>query len=416
MRGKRTWVGLSLGIAATLVLASCANIEDSEIQHRGDDLPTLTSNLPAPRAEGCTVGLDASEIDAKSFVKDYEELYFYNAYERDDFAIVSDDGSKTRIGPYNYWLFEASLEYFNAFRPSSSREVSLTDKVVTPEDLDLIVDALCNLEDGTGNLRQLSVAAQNAVGGISDFGGMAINTPNFPFIETGRTVLEAPSPAGLEHYTKYITGGGIIIVGGENVPDGALLASRDYVEYMTSVTPMWRQIFRDYSVRISLFGDSSSELPEFPNIDEPGGFAMGISDTAMTASYKWLCFPGNVDIGGNPVIHELAHTIEHIIFEDQNDTYFFSRIGPMAEAAISRGIYGDYEQNLSEGEEQNRSHLIGEYWAQSVEGYIMNGGPDFKNSHFSHEWIEENDPDMYDLITRYFPKEDFAYVETYCVE
>ena len=88
----------------------------------------------------------------------------------------------------------------------------------------------------------------------------------------------------------------------------------------------------------------------------------------------------------------------------------------MAEAAISRGIYGDFEQNLSEGEEQNRSHLIGEYWAQSVEGYIMNGGPDFKNSHFSHEWIEENDPDMYDLITRYFPKEDFAYVETYCVE
>jgi hypothetical protein len=46
---------------------------------------------------------------------------------------------------------------------------------------------------------------------------------------------------------------------------------------------------------------------------------------------------------------------------------------------------------------------------QSVEGYILNGGPDFTNSHFSHEWIEENDPDMCDLITRYFPSEDFAY-------
>jgi hypothetical protein len=46
---------------------------------------------------------------------------------------------------------------------------------------------------------------------------------------------------------------------------------------------------------------------------------------------------------------------------------------------------------------------------QSVEGYILNGGPDFTNSRFSHEWIEENDPDMCDLITRYFPSEDFAY-------
>ena len=46
---------------------------------------------------------------------------------------------------------------------------------------------------------------------------------------------------------------------------------------------------------------------------------------------------------------------------------------------------------------------------QSVEGYILNGGPDFTSSHFSHEWIEENDPDMCDLITRYFPSEDFAY-------
>ena len=35
----------------------------------------------------------------------------------------------------------------------------------------------------------------------------------------------------------------------------------------------------------------------------------------------------------------------------------------------------------------------------------MDGGPDFKNSHYSHEWIKENYPDIYDLITRYFPTE-----------
>ena len=410
-----------------MALSSCVNTEDTESRHDDNHLQIVDSNFPAhlqivdsnfpaPRAEGCLIGRDALEVDAAEFVRNYEELYFYNAFERDDFAIVSDDGSKAQIGPYNYWLLEASRKHFTAFRPSNFREVSLDDETVTPGDLDLILDALCNIEEGTGNLRQLRVAAQNAVDGISDFGGMAINTPNFPYIETGRTVIAAPSPEGLEHYTKYITGGGIIIVAGKNVPDGALLASRDYVEYMTSATPRWREIFIDYGTRISLFEGSTSSLPEFPDTDEPGGFAMGISDTAMTANYQWLCFPGNVDIGGNPVIHELAHTIEHIIFEDQNDTYFFSRIGPMAEAAISRGIYGEFEQTLADGEEQQRSHLIGEYWAQSVEGYIMDGGPEFKNSHFSHEWIEENDPDMYNLITRYFPTEEFAYMDTYCVE
>ena len=410
------FVSLSVVSLFLLVTACSAGDSMSSVDDGQNHLQVVSDNFPAPRAEGCTVGSEASEIDAKDFVADYQELFYYNSYEREDYAIVSDDGSIASIGPYNYWLFEASLEYFNAFRPSSFREVRTYDNEVTPEDLDLVVDGLCNIEDGSGNLRQLAVAAQNAVGHISDFGGMAINTANFPFIETGREVIDAPSPAGLEHYTKYITGGGIIIVAGQNVPDAALLASRDYVEYMTSATPIWRKIFRDYSTRIALFGDSAGELPEFPDSDEPGGFAMGMTDTAMTASYKWLCFPGNVDIGGNPVIHELAHTIEHIIFENQNDTYFFSRIGPMAEAAIDRGIYGEFEQTLAEGEDQDRSHLIGEYWAQSVEGYIMNGGPDFKNSHFSHEWINENDPDMFDLITRYFPTADFAYVETYCVE
>ena len=29
----------------------------------------------------------------------------------------------------------------------------------------------------------------------------------------------------------------------------------------------------------------------------------------------------------------------------------------------------------------------------------------FKDSHDTHEWIKENDPDLYDLIIRYFPTE-----------
>jgi len=404
--GKRI-IG-TFALSTLFALTACAEAGDY------GEREIVDSNFPAPRAADCSVGEFAVEIDARDFVFDFEKVYF-TALERDDFAVTSEDGSTARIGPYNYWLWEATLEHFDNFRPTEFQSVTLPGNRVTPDAIDLVLDALCNLEDGSGNLRHLRVAAQNAIGDISDFGGMAINTRNFPYIETGRKVIDSPSPEGLEHYTKYTTGGGIIIVGGDRIPDAALLASRDYVEYMTSATPEWRKIFRDYSTRISLFEGSTSTLPEFPGVDEPGGFAMGLNDAAMTANYEWLCFPGNVDIGGNPVIHELAHTIEHIIFEDQNDSYFFSRIGPMAEAAIDRGIYGNFKQNLPEGEEQNLSHLIGEYWAQTVEGYVMNGGPEFKNSHYSHDWIQENDPELYKLITRYFPTEEFDYVGSYCV-
>ena len=53
---------------------------------------------------------------------------------------------------------------------------------------------------------------------------------------------------------------------------------------------------------------------------------------------------------------------------------------------------------------ENMTHYRGEYWAITVEGYLMDQAG-CKDSHDTHEWIKENDPDLYDLITRYFPTE-----------
>ena len=60
------------------------------------------------------------------------------------------------------------------------------------------------------------------------------------------------------------------------------------------------------------------------------------------------------------------------------------------------------------GSSQDISHIVGEYWAISVEGYIMNR-PGFKRSHDTRDWIRENDPNLYELITRYFPTEDWEF-------
>ena len=51
---------------------------------------------------------------------------------------------------------------------------------------------------------------------------------------------------------------------------------------------------------------------------------------------------------------------------------------------------------------------IGEYWATTVEGYLMDRAG-FKYSHDTRDWIQANDPDLYDLIIRYFPTEPWEH-------
>ena len=202
----------------------------------------------------------------------------------------------------------------------------------------------------------------------------------------------------------------MIIVGGAAVPDEALLAAREAVVFMTSARPEFREILKRNEVRISLFGPEgdSSVLPEYPDSNEPGGFSMGMTDVSMTANAAWLCYPGNWDIGGNPVIHELAHTINHVVFEEINEVFFYERVYDLALDAINNGIYIPGEQYLGEGVQSDISNHMGEYWANSVEGYIMNR-PGFKYSHDTRDWIAENDPQLYELITRYYPTDEWEY-------
>ena len=44
----------------------------------------------------------------------------------------------------------------------------------------------------------------------------------------------------------------------------------------------------------------------------------------------------------------------------------------------------------------------------------MDGGPRFKNSHWSHDWIKTNDPKVFDLVAEYFPTEEWDYVDAHC--
>lgn len=349
-------------------------------------------------------------------IEDYLNLHAdANHKVRDNklYSYVSKSGNIARNGPFAIWHYDELKQIAKNYRPIKFKNATPPfGGTITWSHYEEFEDALCKAHYGSGTIRDVIIASHILWGRGNEWSGFAGNWESFPYIETGRKVIESPSPKGLSHYKKYITAGGVIIVGGKKVPDEAFLASYDAVMYMTSEWPGVREILKQNEARISLFYGSyrnTSVLPEYRNEREPGGFAMGLTDTSMTANASWLCFPGNWDIGGNPVIHELVHTLNHIVFELTNETYFYERIYDLALSAIERGIYGDFEQYLQDGQEQDMSHLVGEYWAISVEGYIMNRGPRFKSSHFTREWIEKNDPEVYQLIQRYFPKKEWTY-------
>ena len=398
-----------VSLAALVTLSGC--VPDSGLSSSGAPDTAPASDAPSLSAN-CGFDAQAQEVPAEEFFALLDE--HYQSRRESPFNYTSSAGEVATVGAFNYSLAENTAELMSSTTPEPFDTVRYSDWDIRWEQFVTLHTALCDHRDGKGNLKPVRLALDDIFREEPRWQGHAADWPTFAYVETGREVIPANSPEGLEHYTQYITGGGVMIVAGDDVAPEALLSAHDAVEYMTSARPEFRAILRDYHVRISLFTETAGILPEFQGEDEPGGFAMGMNDAAMTANAEWLCYPGNNVPGGNPVIHELAHTIEHIVFEHENDTDFFTQIVPLALAAIDEGSYGNYEQNLPEGTEQDTSHLVGEYWAQVVEGYIMDGGPRFKYSHWSRDWIKTNDPGVFDLVAEYFPTEDWDYVDAHC--
>jgi hypothetical protein len=366
-------------------------------------VPVIT---PWPRFKGTCpeVFPDAISIPYKEYFDGLIDGYD-GIGDRKTYSYVSPTGSVARNGPFATWYYEMSIAYASAYVPTKfDVYTGHGHPGISWQDYVDYSEVLCDAGNDETLKRRVELALDVLMDHLS-WTGHASKWDAFEYIETGANVIDAVSPRGLEHYTKYITGAGVIIVGGSEVPDGAMLQARKSVVYMTSARPEYREILQRNQARISLFGPSgdSSVLPEYPDSNEEGGFAMGMTDASMTANSGWLCYPGNIDRGGDPVIHEIVHSINHVVFEDINEVYFYERIYDLALAAIEKGIFGA----PSSMEDQNRaetSDLVGEYWAITVEGYIMDR-EGFKDSHDTREWIEENDPGLYELITRYFPTE-----------
>lgn len=311
----------------------------------------------------------------------------------------NDPNEKTQSGPVTHWFFEAAIEYEKMVSVNVFSDFILTEPeiIISYSNYLEYKQALCAAYLGDDSKTNLYIEASRLTSFGTNFSGHTANWPQFEYVETGRNIIPAPSPAGLEYYKKYTTGGGVIIVAGQNVDDQALLAARDAFIWMTSSRKEMRGILQQNHARIALFLESSAELPEFANTEgEIGGFAQTRSDATMTANATWLCYPGNLVVSANPAIHELGHTINHLIFEEVNETYWYDLIIPLANAARNSGV-------------MPVESPLGEYWAQAVEGYVMNKGDGFSSLFPTRSDIAIQHPGLYSLLTRYFPIELWDY-------
>lgn len=354
---------------------------------------------------------DKCEIFANSKEIESDEYFFILGDDIDDRHRQSkySHPSGAQNGPFQTWTYEDAVRISSEIIPEEFDKINPfeNDIGITWEKFEAFADALCFAYENGKGLRNVTITHADLMGRSSEILGFAGNWENFPYIETGAEVIESPSPEGLEFYTKYTTVSGVIIVGGPDVPDEAVLAARRSIEYQLSARPDFHQLLQESNVRISLFspdGDTS-ELPEYKDTAEIGGFAMMSIDASMTANAGWLCYEGNRDDEGDPVIHEMAHTLNHIVFEATNELYFYENIYKLAEEALENGDWEEGAQAIADG--VPLSDMIGEFFAINTENFIISNSPNLKYG--TRENIKENNPAMYELYSRYYPTEPWSY-------
>ena len=379
--------------------------ENTEVVESSDSKPSDKESAKISNLrEKCEIFANSKEIES-------DEYFFILGDDIDDRHRQSkySHPSGAQNGPFQTWTYEDAVRISSEIIPEEFDKINPfeNDIGITWEKFEAFADALCFAYENGKGLRNVTITHADLMGRRSEILGFAGNWENFPYIETGPEVIESPSPKGLEFYTKYTTVSGVIIVGGPDVPDEAVLAARRSLEYQLSARPDFHQLLQESNVRVSLFGPDgdTSELPEYKDTAEIGGFAMMSIDASMTANAGWLCYEGNRDDEGDPVIHEMAHTLNHIVFEATNELYFYENIYKLAEEAIENGDWEEGAQAIADG--VPLSDMIGEFFAINTENFIISNSPDLKYG--TRENIKEHNPAMYELYSRYYPTEPWSY-------
>ena len=224
-------------------------------------------------------------------------------------------------------------------------------------------------------------------------------------------VTTPPDSLGLDpFYTKYVDVNGLPLISSWRVPDSAFVAAHRTLYAMTSMlAPEVLDAMKRTGARVAIMAryEGTTDLPEHHylvndtalNWDLRARVIGGTSDEKLNSCAEENILAYQIDKyhAEDILIHELAHAI-HCIGIIQVDTKFNTRLQALYEKAKASGML-DGTYRITDKEE---------YLAEAVQDWF-NVNAEMPHTDGKHNWCNtreellDYDPDLYALLSEYFP-------------
>lgn len=242
---------------------------------------------------------------------------------------------------------------------------------------------------------------------------LVANTEQEETLEVPECVITAvPDSLGYDKfYTKYVDVNGIPLISSWRVPDSAIVAAHRTLYAMTSMLkPEIVQAMKKANARVAIMAryEGTTDLPEHHYLVNDTSLnwdlrARGLGGTieeplTSCAEENVLAYQIDKYHAEDILIHEFSHAI-HCIGIIQVDTAFNKRLNALYKKAMKSGILDN----------TYRSSTKEEYFAEGVQDWF-NVNAEVPRADGKHNWcntreeLQEFDPELYQLISEYFPK------------
>ena len=225
-------------------------------------------------------------------------------------------------------------------------------------------------------------------------------------------ITSVPDSLGFDKfYTKYVDVNGIPLISSWRVPDSAIVAAHRTLYAMTSMLkPEIVQAMKKANARVAIMAryEGTTDLPEHHYLVNDTSLnwdlrARGLGGTieeplTSCAEENVLAYQIDKYHAEDILIHEFAHAI-HCIGIIQVDTAFNTRLNALYQKAMKSGMLDN----------TYRSSTMEEYFAEGVQDWF-NVNAEVPRTDGKHNWcntreeLQEFDPELYQLISEYFPK------------
>lgn len=243
--------------------------------------------------------------------------------------------------------------------------------------------------------------------GIISFTTLSANEPVKEY-----KIVTPPKALKLDpFYKKYVNVNGIHIMSSHRVPDSAFVKACEIIDFMTGGLPkdiLNQMVKLNTRVGIMARYEGTTDIPEHAylakdttlNWDVRARGLGGTMEDPLTtcAEENLLCYQIDKYHAEDILIHEFAHTIHGVGIMPLNDK-FNPLLQEKLDAAMAAGKYKNTYAATN----------IWEYWAEGVQNWF-NVNAEVEIPDGKHNWVntredmKKYDPDLYEIVSRYFPE------------